>query len=196
MFSKLPVHGDAFFRALIDAAPDGIVIVNQEGRIVLVNVQTEQLFGYTREELLEKTIEILVPERFRGKHRGHRAGFMNYQQLRPMGKALWVSAGRIARTTGGGARTGAILGGARQAPVEVRAAHASAANGNRAGPLWTAKRRVGISGGNQLEPAAYGRRHSGFFHDSRRDAAEARGGFVTTIGSVVPCNGGRNVWSL
>src|SRR5256885_2026342 len=88
MFSKLRVHGDAFFRALIDAAPDGIVIVNQEGRIVLVNLQTEKLFGYPRTELLEKTIEILVPERFRGKHRGHRAGFMNYQQLRPMGKGL------------------------------------------------------------------------------------------------------------
>src|SRR2546430_2349668 len=88
MFSKLPVHGDAFFRALIDAAPDGIVIVNQEGRIVLVNLQTEKLFGYERTELLEKTIEILVPERFRGKHRGHRAGFMNYQELRPMGKGL------------------------------------------------------------------------------------------------------------
>jgi two-component system, cell cycle sensor histidine kinase and response regulator CckA len=88
MFSKLPVHGDEFFRALIDAAPDGIVIVNQEGKIVLVNVQTEQLFGYMRTELLEKPIEVLVPERFRGKHRGHRAGFMNYQQLRPMGKGL------------------------------------------------------------------------------------------------------------
>ena len=88
MFSKLPVHGDAFFRALIDAAPDGIVIVNQEGRIVLVNLQTEKLFGYERTELLEKSIEVLVPERFRGKHRGHRAGFMTQQQLRPMGKDL------------------------------------------------------------------------------------------------------------
>jgi len=88
MFSNLPVHGDAFFRALIDAAPDGIVIVNQEGRIVLVNLQTEKLFGYARTELMEKPIEILVPERFRGKHRGHRAGFMNFQQLRPMGKGL------------------------------------------------------------------------------------------------------------
>src|SRR5436190_6211128 len=88
MFSKFPVHGDAFFRALIDAAPDGIVIVNQEGRIVLVNLQTEKLFGYERTELLEKSIEVLVPERFRGKHRGHRAGFMTQQQLRPMGKDL------------------------------------------------------------------------------------------------------------
>ena len=88
MFSKFPVHGDAFFRALIDAAPDGIVIVNQEGRIVLVNLQTEKLFGYERTELLERPIESLVPERFRGKHRGHRAGFMTQQQLRPMGKDL------------------------------------------------------------------------------------------------------------
>jgi two-component system, cell cycle sensor histidine kinase and response regulator CckA len=88
MFSRFPGHDDEFFRALIDAAPDGFIIVNDEGRIVLVNLQTEKMFGYERVELLDKPIEILVPERFRGKHRGHRAGFMNHQQLRPMGKGL------------------------------------------------------------------------------------------------------------
>src|SRR5215472_5795000 len=75
----------AVFRALVDSAPDGIVIVNQEGRIVLVNLQTEKLFGYTRDELLNKPIEVLVPERLRGRHRGHRAGFMSGPLLRPMG---------------------------------------------------------------------------------------------------------------
>ncbi len=78
----------AVFRALVDAAPDGIVVVNQEGRIVLVNLQTEKQFGYSREELLGKPIEILVPERFRGKHRFHRAGFMSGPLLRPMGAGL------------------------------------------------------------------------------------------------------------
>lgn len=82
------VEDGIVFRALVDAAPDGIVVVNQEGRIVLVNLQTEKQFGYSREELLGKTIEILVPERFRGKHRFHRAGFMSGPLLRPMGAGL------------------------------------------------------------------------------------------------------------
>jgi PAS domain S-box-containing protein len=76
------------FRALVDSAPDGIIIVNQEGRIVLVNLQTEKLFGYERSELLNQPIEILVPERLRSKHRFHRAGFMSGPQLRPMGAGL------------------------------------------------------------------------------------------------------------
>jgi PAS domain S-box-containing protein len=76
------------YRALIDAAPDGIVIVNQEGRIVLVNSQTERLFGYKRAELFNQPVEILVPERARGKHRFHRASFMSTPLLRPMGAGL------------------------------------------------------------------------------------------------------------
>ena len=81
-------HDGVVFRALIDAAPDGIIVVNQEGRIVLVNVQTERLFGYDRTELLNQAIEMLVPDRFRGKHRGHRAGYMSSPGLRPMGASL------------------------------------------------------------------------------------------------------------
>jgi two-component system cell cycle sensor histidine kinase/response regulator CckA len=83
-----PVVSDAVFRALTESAPDGIVLVNQLGRIVLVNLQTEKLFGYTREELLGQAIEILIPERMRGRHRGHRAGFMGHPQARPMGAGL------------------------------------------------------------------------------------------------------------
>ena len=79
---------DAVYRTLVESAPDGIVIVGLEGRIVVVNSQTEKLFGYHRVELLGKPIEILIPERFRGKHRGHRAGFMSNPQLRPMGAGL------------------------------------------------------------------------------------------------------------
>jgi PAS domain S-box-containing protein len=81
-------HDSVVFRALADAAPDGIVGVKQEGQIVLVNVQTEKQFGYTREELLGKPIETVVPDRFRGKHRGHRAGYMSSPGLRPMGAGL------------------------------------------------------------------------------------------------------------
>ena len=79
---------DAVYKTLVESAPDGIVIVGQEGRIVVVNSQTEKLFGYDRAELLNKPIEILIPERFRGKHRGHRAGFMSSPTLRPMGAGL------------------------------------------------------------------------------------------------------------
>jgi two-component system cell cycle sensor histidine kinase/response regulator CckA len=79
---------DTVFRALTESAPDGIVLVNQEGRIVLVNLQTERLFGYGREELLGQAVEMLIPERLRGRHRGHRAGFMGHPLVRPMGAGL------------------------------------------------------------------------------------------------------------
>jgi PAS domain S-box-containing protein len=88
MTQATQVVTDAVFRALAESAPDGIVLVNQEGRIVLVNLQTEKLFGYRRDELLDKPIEILVPERLRGRHRGHRAGFMGQPLVRPMGAGL------------------------------------------------------------------------------------------------------------
>jgi PAS domain S-box-containing protein len=70
---------------LLDSAPDAMVIVDADGRIALVNVQTEKLFGYRREELLGRSVEMLVPERQRHAHAVHRSRFVKAHAVRAMG---------------------------------------------------------------------------------------------------------------
>jgi PAS domain S-box-containing protein len=78
----------ALFRGLLEAAPDAIVVVNQDAQIVLVNAQAERLFGFSQEELLGQPLDILLPERLRKAHHCHQAGYFLEPRTRPMGAGL------------------------------------------------------------------------------------------------------------
>jgi PAS domain S-box-containing protein len=73
---------------LLESAPDAMVVVNQQGRIVLVNSQTQALFGYSAEELIGQSVDKLVPERFRQIHPEHRVGYFTDPRVRPMGAGM------------------------------------------------------------------------------------------------------------
>jgi PAS domain S-box-containing protein len=78
----------ALFRGLLEAAPDAMVIVGRDGRIHLVNSQTEKLFAYRREELVGQKVELLIPDRFRHGHPAHRDGYFHEPRVRAMGSGL------------------------------------------------------------------------------------------------------------
>jgi PAS domain S-box-containing protein len=87
LFQELEA-AEAKFRGLLEAAPDAVVIAGPDGRITLVNRQTEALFGYQRSELLGQPVESLIPERYRVMHLDHRARYFALPQTRPMGLGL------------------------------------------------------------------------------------------------------------
>jgi hypothetical protein len=86
------------YRSLVDSAPDATIVVDGEGRILLTNQRTTDLFGYSRDEMIGHPIEILIPERFHGTHRHSRASYRDQPHARPMGSGLELF---------GGARTAA-----------------------------------------------------------------------------------------
>lgn len=82
------------FRELVESSPDGMVIIDAEGRIQQVNGQTETLFGYRREELINSAVEMLLPERFRNVFVGHRSRHLVRSERRPMGAGLELAGRR------------------------------------------------------------------------------------------------------
>jgi PAS domain S-box-containing protein len=79
------VGRDAFVEGVLEAAPDAFMVVDAEGRISLMNAQTERLFGYTRDELLGKAVETLIPGRFGSRHARLRGTYQQSPRRRPMG---------------------------------------------------------------------------------------------------------------
>ncbi len=85
---------EAYFRTLLESAPDAMVIIDDQGKIAIVNGQAEKMFGYERDEMLGHPVEMLLPERLRERHVGNRAKFSEDPRLRPMGAGLDLVARR------------------------------------------------------------------------------------------------------
>jgi PAS domain S-box-containing protein len=85
---ELSVRSEERHGQLLDTAPDAMVVVGADGRIDLVNVRTETMFGYTRSELIGQHLDILIPERFRRGHAAHLQRFFAHPGARPMGSGL------------------------------------------------------------------------------------------------------------
>jgi two-component system sensor histidine kinase/response regulator len=85
---------EAWYRGILETAPDGMLVLNAEGRITLANAQIEDLFGYRRAELIGQPVELLVPERLRTKHPVHRKHYLHSAETRAMGGGLELYARR------------------------------------------------------------------------------------------------------
>ncbi len=90
----LLVRSEQKFRALLEAAPDAMVIVNSHGHITLANAQAERMFGYGREELIGQSVRVLIPERLRERHRVHQRSYLRDAKTRPMGSDLELNGRR------------------------------------------------------------------------------------------------------
>jgi len=79
---------EAYFRNVLESAPDAMIIIDYFGKIAVVNAQAEKMFGYAREDLVGQEVEMLLPDEVRERHISHRAAFSADPQLRPMGSGL------------------------------------------------------------------------------------------------------------
>jgi protein-histidine pros-kinase len=83
--TKRSRRDERLFRRFLEAAPDALVVVDDAGRIILLNAQAEEMFGYGRAELLGQSVEVLMPDRFAGMHATFRSGFVEHPRMRPIG---------------------------------------------------------------------------------------------------------------
>src|SRR5271169_2803773 len=90
----LATSAEETFELLLEGAPDAIVVTRRDGRMVVVNTQTERMFGYHREELLGKKVEVLMAQRVRRRHAKNRATFLRHPSIRTMGSDLELSGRR------------------------------------------------------------------------------------------------------
>ena len=88
------IHLDSLFRQIVEAAPNAMVMINMAGQVEMVNAQAERVFGYKRNEILGRSIELLVPERFRGRHDKSRNTFFVTPRPGPMTPILDLYAQR------------------------------------------------------------------------------------------------------
>jgi PAS domain S-box-containing protein len=82
------------FSALLDAAPDATVIVDEKGIIQMINQQVENVFGYSKKEIIGQPVELLIPEELHGQHKKHRMGFVKEARIRSMGQGFELKAVR------------------------------------------------------------------------------------------------------
>jgi len=81
-------ESEAYFRTMLESAPDAMIIADEDGKIAIVNAQAEHMFGYDRKDLLGQNVEFLLPQSIRGQHVGHRESFAKSPAVRPMGSGL------------------------------------------------------------------------------------------------------------
>jgi len=79
---------ESWFKGLLESAPDAMVITNADGTIIIINAQTEKLFGFPRSEIIGKKVEFLIPSRFHLQHTRHREGYVENPKVRGMGVGM------------------------------------------------------------------------------------------------------------